>query len=32
MNGVYPWYREGKRTACEIADARVEMLGSGVEG
>lgn len=31
MNWVYLWYREGKRTARDIADAMVEMLRNGVE-
>jgi AcrR family transcriptional regulator len=31
MNWVYLWYREGKRTARDIADAMVEMLRTGVE-
>ncbi len=31
MNWVYLWYREGKRTPREIADAMVNMLRSGVQ-
>lgn len=31
MNWVYLWYREGKRTPREIADAMVDMLRSGVQ-